>query len=491
LVGSAVPSRRRPTALVKIRPNSRALLDSNDMKDGDLFSAGLEADLSENAPLAARMRPRRLADVVGQEHLLGPGSALRVAIETETVGSMVFFGPPGTGKTTVARLIAKEAGLVYEELSAVSSGVAEVRKVIERARHRRAESGRRTLLFIDEIHRFSKAQQDALLHAVEDGIIILVGASTENPYFEVIPALISRCELFEFRPLPSADIRTLLDRALVGPARPAFAGGEATSGPSGLEGVAAVEGPVLDLIAGSALGDARRAFTILERSLVLARSTGKERVDEAVVQTAAQRKLVLYDKGADAHYDVISAFIKSLRGSDPDAALYYLAVRLTGGEDPKFIARRMIVFASEDVGNADPKALEIAVAVSRAVEFVGLPECRINLAQGVTYLSCAPKSNASYAGIEAALREVEEHGAEYPPVFLRSTGYTGARTLGHGVGYGYPHEDGGYTPQRYLPDSLQDKEFYRPTGNGQEARIREFLDKMRALRRGRAQDREG
>jgi putative ATPase len=444
----------------------------------DLFSSRLSADLSQNAPLAARMRPQTLDEVVGQRHLLGEGASLRVAIETGTVGSMIFFGPPGTGKTTVARLVAAAVGAVYEELSAVSSGVVEVRRVIDKARDRRAQSGRRTVLFIDEIHRFSKAQQDALLHAVEDGIVTLIGASTENPYFEVIPALISRCELYQFEPLPPEDIRALLDRAL------AVAAGKEGSAQ------AAVAGPVLDLIAGAGLGDARKAFSLLERSLVLARAKGRPAVDEATVQEAAQRKLVLYDKQADAHYDVISAFIKSLRGSDPDAGLYYLAVMLTGGEDPKFIARRMIIFASEDIGNADPRALEVAIAVSRAVEFVGMPECRINLAHGVTYLSCAPKSNASYRGIDAALAEVAQHGAQAPPVLLRSTGYSGAKTLGHGVGYQYPHDDGGYNAQRYLPDSLAGKEFYQPTENGFEARIKEFLARFRTLRKGDTNGRE-
>ncbi len=432
----------------------------------DLFSSRLSVDLSQNAPLAARMRPRTLDEVVGQRHLLGEGAPLRVAIDTGTVGSMIFFGPPGTGKTTVARLVATAVGAVYEELSAVSSGVAEVRKVIDKARDRRAQSGRRTVLFIDEIHRFSKAQQDALLHAVEDGIVTLIGASTENPYFEVIPALISRCELYQFEPLTPEDIRALLDRALA-------AASDIT-----------VPGEVLELIGHAGLGDARKAFGLLERSLVLARAKGRSSVDEGIVQEAAQRKLVLYDKQADAHYDIISAFIKSMRGSDPDAALYYLAVMLTGGEDPKFIARRMIIFASEDIGNADPRALEVAIAVSRAVEFVGMPECRINLAHGVTYLSCAPKSNASYMGIDAAMAEVEKHGAQPPPVVLRSTGYSGAKTLGHGVGYQYPHDDGGYNSQRYLPDKLAGTEFYHPTENGLEARIKEFLGRLRNLRKG-------
>ncbi len=412
----------------------------------DLFADAAAQRLPDRAPLAIRLRPQTLDEFVGQQHVLGEGSALRLAIAEDRVSSAVFFGPPGSGKTTLARIVAATTGAAFEELSAVSATVSDVRAVLGRARERLGTQGQRTILFLDEIHRFNKAQQDALLPAVEEGLITLIGATTENPYFEVNSALLSRVQLFELYPLELSDLEQVIRR------------GEAT-----LEVELAAE--TRTLIAQRAGGDARNALNILE---VAAQTARDGPIAEQHVEDAARKRPLLYDKGGDAHYDFVSAFIKSMRGSDPDAAVYYLAAMLEGGEDPRFIARRMIVLASEDVGNADPRALLVAVAAAHAVEHVGLPEARLNLAQAAIYLARAPKSNASYVALKEATLDVREHGTVRPPKALRDAHYPGAKKLGHGTGYVYPHDDPSGFDVDHLPDELAGRTYYRPSGAGEE-----------------------
>jgi putative ATPase len=415
---------------------------------GDLFSDAASARLPEVAPLALRMRPQTLDEFVGQEHILGQGSALRLAIEEDRVQSAIFHGPPGSGKTTLARIVAGVTGAEFEELSAVSATVAQVREVLARARERLGTTGRRTILFLDEIHRFNKAQQDALLPAVEEGLVTLIGATTENPYFEVNAALISRTQVYELEPLSLENLETVVRR-----------------------GAAELEIDVGDdlthLIAARAGGDARSALNILELAVETARAAG-EPLAEHHVEDAARKRPLVYDKEGDAHYDFISAFIKSMRGSDPDASVYYLSAMLESGEDARYIARRMIVLASEDIGNADPRALLVAVAAAQAVEHVGLPEASLNLAQAAIYLACAPKSNASYKALKAASADVRELGNIKPPKALRDGSYYGRR-LGHGKGYIYPHDDPAGFEVDYLPDELKGRKYYEPSGNGEES----------------------
>jgi putative ATPase len=414
----------------------------------DLFSDAARERLDQVAPLALRLRPRTLDEFVGQEQVLGEGSALRSAIAEDRVGSMILYGPPGTGKTTLARIVAVTTGAAFEELSAVSASVADVRGALARARDRLGSSGQRTILFLDEIHRFNKAQQDALLPAVEEGLLTLIGATTENPYFEVNSALLSRCQIYELVPLGEEQLALIVRR-----------GAEAL----GTE----LPPDMVELIARRAGGDARYALNILELAAQTARAEGSA-VAEKHVEDASRKRPLVYDKGGDAHYDFVSAFIKSMRGSDPDASVYYLAAMLEGGEDARFIARRMIVLASEDIGNADPRALLVAVAAAQAVEHVGLPEARLNLAQAAIYLARAPKSNASYVALKEAAADVREHGHVRPPDALRDSHYPGARKLGRGAGYVYPHDDPSGFEVDYLPEELSGRTYYRPSGSGEE-----------------------
>ena len=436
----------------------------------DLFSA--KADIAKRVPLADRMRPRNLKEFVGQEHLVGSNKILQRLVENREIVSLVFWGPPGVGKTTLAFIVAQAMDANFISFSAVLSGVKDIRGVIEEARDQLKYYQKKTILFVDEIHRFNKAQQDAFLHQVEDGTLTLIGATTENPSFEVNAPLLSRCKVLVLEQLTEDHLKTIMWNALLDKER-------------GLGNLSAeIQGNAMDCIAQYSHGDARVALNTLEAAVMLAKpdQEGKRNVTLEIAQESMQRKALLYDKGGEEHYNVISAFIKSMRGSDPDAALYWLARMLDAGEDPLFIARRMIIFASEDIGNADPVALQLAVATKDAFHFVGLPEGWIPLAQCVTYLACASKSNASYVAYLEALKDVREKGALAVPFHIRNAPTSLMKDLGYGKGYKYPHSFGGHVEQVYLPDELRDREYYKPTDNGYDKVIRERLERYKKER---------
>ena len=415
---------------------------------GDLFADAAEKRQAEAAPLAQRVRPRTLDELVGQTHVLGAGSALRRAIDEDRTPSLILHGPPGVGKTTIARIVAERTGSEFEELSAVSARVDDVRAVLQRARDRLGGNGRRTILFIDEIHRFNKAQQDSVLHAVEDGLVTLIGATTENPYFEVNSALLSRCSVIALEPLSNEEIGCVVQRGAD-------------------ELVEDVPDEIVAAIAEHAGGDARSALSTLELAVDTARSEGAT-LETRHVEDAARTRPLRYDRDGDRHYDYASAFIKSMRGGDADAAVYYLAAMIEAGEDPRFLARRMVILASEDVGNADPQALVVAVAAAHALEHVGLPEAQLNLAQAAIYLARAPKSNASALAIWEARRDVREHGNAPPPASISDRRSVAGRSGASGEDYVYPHDDPRCFEVDYLPEALRGRRYYRPSGNGEE-----------------------
>ena len=463
-----------------LAPVSEGLFDIDDGFDAG-GPAGDRVETSSTSPLAVRMRPRSLGEVVGQGHLLAPGAPLRRLVEGAAPASVLLYGPPGTGKTTIARLMAGAGDSVEQRhfvaLSALSSGVKELRAVIEEARRRVERSGRTTVLFIDEVHRFSKTQQDALLGAVEDRLVLLVGATTENPSFSVVSPLLSRSLVLRLESLTDAEIGTVLDRAV--------------TDPRGLHGEVELDGVARDQMVRLAAGDARRALTVLEAAAdaagTLATGTGTPPViDPEIVHTVVEEVAVRYDRDGDQHYDVISAFIKSIRGSDVDAALHYLARMIVAGEDPRFIARRLMVHASEDIGMADPTALPVAVAAAQTAQLIGMPEARLALAQATVHLATAPKSNSVISAVDAAIADVRGGAVGSVPPHLRDGHYAGAARLGNAIGYRYPHDvPGGVLAQQYPPDELVGKDYYRPGEHGAERALAERVPKLRRVIRGR------
>ena len=433
----------------------------------DLFEYMREQNMQNESPLASRLRPITLEEVVGQQHIIGKDKLLYRAIKADKLSSIIFYGPPGTGKTTFAKVIANTTKAEFLSINATAAGKKDMEEVVEKAKQSQGMYGKKTILFIDEIHRFNKGQQDYLLPFVEDGTIILIGATTENPYFEVNGALLSRSIIFELKALEKEDIRILLRRAV-------------TDEEKGMGAYhAVIEEDALDFLADISNGDARAALTAVELG-VLTTERSQDGIIHITLETAQeciQKRAVRYDKSGDNHYDSISAFIKSIRGSDPDAAVYYLAKMLYAGEDIKFIARRMMISAAEDVGNADPNALTVAVSAAQAVERIGMPEARIILAEAATYLASAPKSNASYLAVDRAMQAVKETANATVPVHLQDSHYKGSAKLGHGEGYLYAHDyPNHYVEQQYLPDALKDQVFYQPTEIGYEKKIKEHLE---------------
>ena len=435
----------------------------------DLFEYNRSLQGGKDAPLAARMRPATLEEFVGQEHIVGKGKLLYRAIKSDRLSSVVFYGPPGTGKTTLAKIIANTTKSKFRQINATTAGIKDIKETVEDAKADLGMYGTKTILFIDEIHRFNKSQQDALLPHVEDGTLVLIGATTENPYFEVNKALVSRSIVFELHQLEDKDIKKLLQRAL-------------TNVEKGMGAYnAEMDEDAMNFLANTANGDARTALNALELAVLTTDPVnGKIHITLEVAEECIQKRALNYDKDGDNHYDTISAFIKSMRGSDPDAALYYLAKMIYAGEDPKFIARRVVICASEDVGNADPHALQVAVAAMEAVNFIGMPEGRIPLAQAVSYVACAPKSNAAYLGIDKALSDVRNIRIKTVPPHLKDAHYSGSKDLGHGIGYKYAHDyPNHYVEQQYLPDELVGTVYYAPTDNGVERRIKEYLRRLK------------